>query len=66
MPAETAPNCHRCRHFFVTWEPATPRGCRAYGFKTVSMPSAVVERESGLRCQQFEEKPPAGASKERP
>lgn len=48
------PDCTRCRHFYVTWEPDHPRGCRAYGFKTVDLPTAVVLRESGRPCQLFE------------
>lgn len=51
-----AVNCFQCRHFYVTWEPKHPRGCRAYGFKTRELPSAVVLRSSGMECMQFEQK----------
>jgi hypothetical protein len=52
------PDCARCAHFFVTWEPEHPQGCRAYGFRAKSEPSAVVLRESGQACQLFEQKAP--------
>jgi hypothetical protein len=47
------PNCMLCKHFFVTYEPARPRGCRAYGFKSVAFPSQVVLATSGTPCQFF-------------
>ena len=50
------PDCMACRHFYVTWEPAHPRGCRAFGFKTRELPAVVVKRESGRECQAFEAK----------
>ncbi|WP_309118423.1 uracil-DNA glycosylase [Paenibacillus sp.] len=55
-------NCMKCRHYYVTWEPQYPRGCRAYGFKTRQMPSVTVLSSSGRPCLQYEEKsvqPPA-------
>jgi hypothetical protein len=49
-------NCVTCKHYFVTWEPAFPKGCRAYGFKTSELPSVLVKRSSGLPCMNFESK----------
>jgi len=49
-------DCFRCRHFYVTWDPAAPRGCRAFGFKTPQIPSIVVRQNSGAPCQLFEPK----------
>jgi hypothetical protein len=49
-------NCFQCRHFFVTWDPDCPRGCKAYEFKTHQMPSAVVYSSSGQPCLKFEPK----------
>lgn len=46
-------NCFRCRHFYVTWDELFPRGCKALGFKSREMPSAVVRRSSGMECQMF-------------
>lgn len=47
-------NCFRCGHFYVTWDPVHPRGCRALGFKGREMPSQVVREASGVACLQFE------------
>lgn len=49
-------NCIKCKHFYVTWDPRFPRGCRAYGFKTSRYPAAVVQASSGMPCMQFARK----------
>lgn len=49
-------NCLKCRHYFVTWDPLRPRGCRLYGFKTQLMPSQLVYQATGAPCPSFEEK----------
>ncbi|OAH54389.1 MULTISPECIES: hypothetical protein [Bacillaceae] len=49
----TEPNCLKCQYFYVTWDPAAPRGCRAYGFKTKQLPSIVVRHSSGHPCYKF-------------
>ena len=53
------PNCMRCQNFFVTYEPARPRGCRAYGFKSLAPPSQVVLTTSGSPCQFYTPRPAA-------
>lgn len=50
-------NCRKCMHFYVTWDEKFPYGCKAYGFKTNSMPSVKVYQSSGLECQLFAAKP---------
>ncbi|MDN4606060.1 uracil-DNA glycosylase [Sporosarcina highlanderae] len=55
-------NCFQCQYFFVTWDPKSPRGCKAYGFKTRELPSAVVKRSSGMECLKYEQK--KGAAKQ--
>lgn len=57
-----AVNCFQCQNFYVTWEPRHPRGCKAYGFKTRELPSAVVLRSSGLECMKFERKKGSGGA----
>ncbi|ADW17821.1 hypothetical protein Despr_1669 [Desulfobulbus propionicus DSM 2032] len=52
-----APNCLKCRNFFVTYDPRQPRGCRAYGFKSKEMPTQVVLATSGLPCQFYRPRP---------
>ncbi|OMF13549.1 uracil-DNA glycosylase [Paenibacillus sp. FSL H7-0331] len=49
-------NCIKCVHYYVTWDPAFPKGCRAFGFKTSEMPSTLVKRSSGHPCLKFESK----------
>ncbi|MBB3114769.1 hypothetical protein FHS18_006929 [Paenibacillus phyllosphaerae] len=56
-------NCMKCRHFYVTWDPQFPRGCRAFGFKTHALPSATVLSSSGKPCMNFEPKQTAGSAK---
>lgn len=51
-------NCHRCRHFYVTWDPRFPNGCRALNFKTREIPSMVVLRSSGEPCHFYNPKDP--------
>ncbi|MFY3793017.1 uracil-DNA glycosylase [Ureibacillus sp. MALMAid1270] len=46
-------NCFQCQYFKVTWDPANPRGCAAYGFKTKKIPSLVVKQSSGMDCMQY-------------
>ena len=46
-------NCRNCRHYYITWEPRTPNGCRLMGFKSQFMPSVHVLRDSGLPCQSY-------------
>ena len=53
-------DCMKCRHFFVTWDPSMPRGCRAFGFKTRGLPSSSVLASSGQPCMMFERKEGAG------
>jgi hypothetical protein len=63
-------DCHRCRHYFVTWNPAFPHGCRGMGFKSRSLPNdAVRQATAGNDCLMYEPKlPRAGGSlaKEKP
>ncbi|MED4600164.1 uracil-DNA glycosylase [Paenibacillus validus] len=49
-------NCYKCKHFYVTWDPNFPRGCRSYGIKTSELPSSLIRRSSGKPCLTFEEK----------
>jgi len=48
--------CQRCKHYYVTWEKNKPHGCRAYGFKSQALPSAVVKQSSGTNCNFYEDK----------
>ena len=48
------PNCLKCKHYHSTYDPARPRGCRVYGFKSMTMPTILVKNESGDDCKAFE------------
>lgn len=50
-------DCLKCRHYYVTWDPSFPRGCKAFGFKSQAMPSVAVRNSSGSPCLNFEPKP---------
>ncbi|MDR1578537.1 MAG: uracil-DNA glycosylase [Deltaproteobacteria bacterium] len=49
-------NCRLCRHYFITWEPRTPHGCRLMGFKSQFLPYVQVFRISGQECKSFARK----------
>ncbi|QOP44132.1 uracil-DNA glycosylase [Sulfurimonas sediminis] len=49
-------NCRKCEYYYVTWEASKPHGCKAYGFKSVQIPSMVVLNSSGAECSLFKEK----------
>ena len=50
------PDCMRCRHFKITWEPAFPRACLMFGLKCRNLPSTEVFLSTGKHCFAFEEK----------
>ncbi len=50
------PNCSQCRHFYVTWNPKTPNGCRRYGIECKDRPSTIVAMAGMGECQGFEVK----------
>lgn len=50
------PVCTRCKYYHVTWDPARPHGCKAFGFKSRTNPALEVFRSSGVRCGYYEEK----------
>lgn len=56
--AQPRVNCHQCRHFYVTWEKATPYGCKGHEFKSAALPSLVVMRSSGTQCLLYSPKQP--------
>jgi hypothetical protein len=55
-----APNCHRCRYFYITHEARWPYGCRWFEMKSRTLPSSEVERSSGAPCRAFQARPEAG------
>jgi hypothetical protein len=63
--------CHRCRHYFVTWDPAFPHGCRAMSFRSRRLPNEEVRAAmAGGDCLMFADKAggtgrPAGDTSQR-
>lgn len=65
--APAAPDCYRCRAFFVTHARPRPYGCRTFGFESVRLPRDEVRLTTGEDCRAFEPKPgPERAAPPRP
>ncbi|MFZ4615895.1 MAG: hypothetical protein ACOYM2_06840 [Rectinemataceae bacterium] len=54
---ERAPDCLKCLHFRVTWDPSFPRSCEVFGIKSRRLPSLEVLGATGRQCPAFELKP---------
>lgn len=47
----------KCKHFYITHDPKTPRGCRVYQIQTAHIPSQIVKRaNNGSDCIGFKPK----------
>jgi len=56
MPARRI-DCHRCVHYFITWDENFPHGCRSMGFKSRRYPGEEVRQAmNGQECCLFEPK----------
>jgi hypothetical protein len=49
-------NCFLCRHFFITYDPNFPYGCKAAGFRSRNLPAEEVFISSGMQCLLYAEK----------
>ncbi len=47
-------SCLKCKHYFNTYDPQMPRGCRLFKLKSKSFPSELVKAESGDDCEGYE------------
>lgn len=57
-------NCMKCKHFYITYDKNTPRGCKIYGIQSAKLPSIVIKNaNSGKECIGFEEKQSKAQSK---
>jgi len=54
------PECLKCRHYYVTWQPSFPYGCRAFGFKSKIAPCLEVYSASQKQCLKFEPRKKSG------
>ena len=51
------PNCIKCKHYMITYDQKTPRGCRIYKIQSKQLPSLIVKQaNNGADCLGFEEK----------
>lgn len=53
FPPTSGPDCWKCRHFAVSWDPKLPYLCKLMGFKSKSLPCIEVLRADGKTCQGF-------------
>ncbi|ACT48957.1 hypothetical protein Mmol_2055 [Methylotenera mobilis JLW8] len=49
--------CSRCVHYFITYQPNFPYGCKALNFKSRRLPCSEVYEASGKNCLMFAKKP---------
>ena len=50
-------DCHKCLHYYVTWDKNFPHGCKAMGFKSKQLPSlSVLKSTPNIDCLAFEPK----------
>ena len=57
----TRPDCWKCQHFSVSWDPKLPYLCRLMGFKSRNLPALEIIRADGKPCQGFTAKAPTQA-----
>jgi hypothetical protein len=51
MKNTSSPNgCHGCAHFYITYDPRFPYGCRALQFKSRQLPHIEVHAASNSPC----------------
>lgn len=55
MDKGKSPDCLKCEYFYVTWDPAFPRGCRVFEIKSKQMPSYEVKKATGMHCPSYKE-----------
>ncbi len=46
-------DCHKCKHYYVTWEKHFPHGCSLMKLKSKRLPSILVFENSGIPCLMF-------------
>jgi len=54
-------DCHKCEHYYVTWDKHFPHGCRAMDFKSKQLPRLVVRSSTpDMDCLSFRKKEKKG------
>lgn len=50
-------DCHKCEHYYVTWNKEFPHGCRVLGFISRQLPNIVVRSSTPeMYCLSFRKK----------
>ena len=58
-------SCMKCIHYFSTFDPTRPRGCKLYGMKTAQFPNILVKKETGKECLGFQERAKAKSNEKK-
>jgi len=45
--------CGNCQHYFITYDPKKPWGCRKFNFKSAFLPNYIVKNSSGMDCAYY-------------
>lgn len=53
MLPQERPKCANCAHYYITYDPHFPYGCRAMNIKSKLPPHREVEAAAGMACQTF-------------
>ncbi|MCX7711001.1 MAG: uracil-DNA glycosylase [Clostridia bacterium] len=48
-------NCQKCLHYYITWDPKFPYGCKLFGVKSRQAPSVIVYQSLGKACENYKE-----------
>ena len=56
-------NCNKCQHFYVTYKPKFPYGCKAFRVISKKLPYLEVKNISGIDCALFSNKTKNGIYK---
>ena len=49
-------NCTKCKHYYITWDQLTPKGCKVYGVKSRQLPYIAISKETEEGCLSYEPK----------
>ncbi|MCL2556966.1 MAG: hypothetical protein FWE09_00645 [Treponema sp.] len=52
-----APNCLKCAHYKVSWDPFLPHACEIFEIKSRLIPSIEVYNTTGGNCPSFKARP---------
>lgn len=46
-------HCRQCKHYYITFKPRTPMGCRIFAIESKALPCRVIKEQSGEDCKGF-------------